>query len=126
MLSDADTNEGLPRPMGHVIGLVESEDNCGQLTNDLIHSGVSSDRIMVLHGDDGLEQFQRMMLGSSWGETAQEMTREGEEELRDGGYVVWVKADNREEGLRIATAAKTRGGHAFSYFGELADERMTR
>jgi hypothetical protein len=53
------------------------------------------------------------------------MTKYGEEELRDGGYAVWVKADSREEGLKIAMSARSHGGHAFSYFGELTDERMT-
>ena len=67
-----------------------------------------------------------MMAGSLWGEAAEDLMKQGVIELTHGHFALTVEARDRNEALAIADASAKHGGHGFSYFGELTDERLTR
>jgi hypothetical protein len=112
-------------PTGHVIGFVDTHDGCDAVTRALIGSGISNERIIVLHGQDGRELLDRMMDGFLWGEEAEQVMREGERELLAKHFVLCVEAKERDEGLQIAKVAESQGGHGFTHFGSVADVRLT-
>jgi len=80
---------------------------------------------MFLHGEDGIQLFKRMMSGSLWGEEAEDSMRQGVIEMSHGHYVLVISTDDRDEALVAAGIASKFGGHGFSHFGLLSDERLT-
>ncbi len=118
--------QALPSPAEHVIGFVVSQVECDAVTSAMTKVGVPITQIKVLHGQNGIELFDQMMDGALWGEDAERVMKMGEEVLRSEQFVFIVNAKDRDEGLRIAKAAESHGGHGFTHFGSLADERLTR
>lgn len=117
-------SEAVPEIQGHVIGFMDSTEQCQQIAQDLQHLGVDPSRILILAGDDGLNTFRAMLSGYSWGEESEQMARVGEIEFGNHHAVLCVQAE-RDEGMQIAELAQSRGGHGFRHFGVLADERLT-
>ena len=112
-------------PSGHVIGFVDTQNGCDAVTNALVSAGISNERIIVLHGENGRNLLDRMMDGFLWGEEAEQVMREGEKELLAKHFVLCVQAKERDEGLRIAMLAESQGGHGFTHFGSVIDVRLT-
>ena len=117
--------EVIPSPVGHVIGFANTQNECDRIAETLTSRGIDRDRISILGGSAGSEDFRRMMQGFMWGEEAEQFLKEGNVEFANGHFVLCVKALEREEGLQIANSAQSQGGHGFRHFGLLADERLT-
>ena len=121
-----DHEQEMPAPQGHAIGFVDTAAQCDKFTQALSMAGFSARTIRVLHGEDGINLLNRMMTGSLWGETAEEVFQRGLIELGNGHYVVIVECEDHDEAMVIARVATLHGGRAFNYFGLLIDEQLTR
>ena len=121
-----DHDQEMPEPQGHAIGFVNSQSDCDDVIQALNSAGFSDGMIAVLNGDNGIRLLTRMMAGSLWGEAAEDLMKQGVIELTHGHFALTVEARDRNEALAIADASAKHGGHGFSYFGELTDERLTR
>jgi hypothetical protein len=120
-----DHEQEMPGPQGHAIGFVDTAAQCDKFTQALNMAGFSARTIKVLHGDDGVSLLNRMMGGSLWGETAEDVLKQGLVELGNGHYVVVVDCEDHDEAMVIARVATLHGGRAFNYFGLLIDEQIT-
>ena len=121
-----DHEQEMPSPQGHAIGFVDSANQCDKFTQALTMAGFSARKIKVLQGDDGTNLLKRMMSGSLWGETAEDVLKQGLIELNNGHYTVIVECEDHDEAMVIARLAALHGGRSFNYFGLLVDEQLTR
>ena len=126
LLPTLDRDQEMPELQGHAIGFVDTQTDCDAVILELNAAGFSDSSIAVLNGDSGIRLLSRMMSGSLWGEAAEDLMKQGVIELTHGHFALTIKARDRDEGLAVANAAAKHGGHGFSYFGELTDERLTR
>jgi len=121
-----DHDQEMPAPQGRTIGFVETQAECDAVTHALNVAGFPDSALMVLHGEDGIHLFQRMMSGSLWGEETEDCLKQGMKEMSNGHYTLVIDTEDRDEALVAANIAAKHGGHGFSHFGMLADERLTR
>jgi hypothetical protein len=121
-----DEDQEMPEPQGHAIGFVDSQTDCDAVILELNAAGFSDSTITVLNGDNGIRLLTRMMSGSLWGEAAEDLMKQGVIELTHGHFALTIEARDREEALAVANASSKHGGHGFSYFGKMTDERLTR
>jgi hypothetical protein len=124
--TQADSGPTPIEPTGHVIGFIETQAACDGVVSAFLQAGIAPGKILVLHGHDGSRRLHEMMDGSQWGEEVQRVLKEGEQELVDGHFVICIESTERPEALRIAMLGKAQGGHGFSHFRTLVDERFTR
>lgn len=113
-------------PQGHVIGFVESTSDCVNIVNALKAVGFQESTITVLNGPEGTKRLKEMMKGSLWGEAAEEMQRQGLNELEHGHSVLIVDAEDVEMASVAAQTAVQAGGYSFYHFGLLEDVRLTK
>ena len=120
-----DVNQRMPGPRGHAVGFAETQSQCDAIIDGLNIAGFPHSRIAVLAGDDGIHLLKRMFAGTLWGETAEEMLKQGVIELSRGRIALVVEAKDREEALLASNIAKKKGGHGFCHFGTFIDTRLT-
>jgi len=120
-----DTNQPMPAPQGCAIGFVNNQTDCDEIISALNIAGFTETVITVLFGEDGIKLFKRMMGGSSWGEAAEDMLTLGVAEMSHGHLTIIVHTHDRNEAVVAASVAARHGGHGFSHFGLLVDERLT-
>jgi hypothetical protein len=118
--------QSLPEPQGHTFGFVDTQPECDAFIHELNTAGFPDSTIQVLNGDDGIQLLRRMMAGSLWGESAEELLKLGEIELSHGHRAIIIASSDRDQAMVVANLSANHGGHAFFYFGELADVRLTR
>ena len=116
----------LPGPQGHAIGFFNTKADCDAFIQQLNAAGFSDSTLAVLDGADGIHLLNRMMAGSLWGETAEDIVRQATIELSYGHYALVIESPDREQAMSLATLSANEGGHAFYYFGEYTDERLTK
>ncbi len=121
-----DQNQEMPELQGHTIGFIDTRTDCDAAILELNSAGFSDSTMSVLNGDHGIRLLTRMMSGSLWGETAEDLLKQGVIELSHGHFALIIEARDRDQALAVAAAAAKHSGHGFSYFGELTDERLTR
>jgi hypothetical protein len=114
-----------PSLAGHVMGFVDTRDSCEAIQKKLIDGGIHAERIKVLDGPAGLEEFRRFFEGYTWGEESEQMLQICDVEFGNGHVCLCVDAAERDDGLQIANIAQALGGHGFRHFGTLTDERLT-
>jgi hypothetical protein len=121
-----DHDRDLPEAQGHAIGFASSQIECDAIIQELNDAGFATSTIQVFSGEDGIQLLKRMMSGSLWGEAEEDMLKQCVIELSHGHFALSVESRDREQALAIANLAAKHGGHAFTHFGVLTDERLTR
>jgi hypothetical protein len=121
-----DEDQPLPEPQGHAIGFVDTKPDCDAVTQALNAAGFPDSAITVFGGEDGLHLLKRMMSGSLWGETAEDVLKQGTIELSHGHFALIVEAEDRDQAVLAANVSAQHGGHGFNHFGVFADERLTK
>ena len=121
-----DHGQEMPEPQGHAIGFVNSQIECDAAIQELNNGGFPDSTIQVLRGVDGVHLLQRMMSGSLWGEADEDVLTQGIVELSHGHFALSIDSRDRAQALEIANLAAKHGGHGFTHFGLLTDERLTR
>ena len=121
-----DHDQEMPEPQGHAIGFVDTQSACDSVIRDLNAAGFPNSTIAVMSGNDGIQLLTRMMDGSLWGETAEDLLKQGVIELSHGHLALTIDARDRDQALVVANVAAKHGGHGFSFFGGLTDERLTK
>jgi hypothetical protein len=66
-----------------------------------------------------------MLKGSSWGESAAEVLKQGTLELQEGHSVVCVEVHTDEEAATVVAVSRIHGGYSIYHFGDLIDTRLT-
>lgn len=121
-----DRGYAMPQPQGHLIGFAADYSSCVEVCQELSAVGFSDSDVTILHGDDGIHLFLRLMGDGMWGELAQEFLRQGLVELDRGHCVLMIDVTDREQALLAADVAIPMGGYGFTYFGHLVDEQLTQ
>lgn len=121
-----DLHQEMPSVQGCTMGFVDSATDCDEAIRALNVAGIPDSMIMVLTGDDGILLLGRMMGSSLWGEAAEDFLKQGEAEMRLGHFTLIVESQDRDEAIVAANIVTKHGGHGFSHFGLLTDERLTR
>ena len=121
-----DHDQEMPAPQGHAIGFANSKAICDEIVEALNAADVPDSAMTVLSGEDGIHLLKRMMGGSLWGETAENVMNQGVIELNHGHFAIIVETKNRDEAVIAANIATAHGGHSFNHFGVLSDERLTK
>ena len=121
-----DDAKALPELKGHAVGFVDTRNQCDIVVQNLIVSGVAETAILVFSGDDGTQLFKQMMQGQLWGEAAEDLLKQGTIELSHGHLALMVESQDRNQALLVTNLCTKFGGHGFSYFGGMTDERLTR
>lgn len=114
-----------PTARGHTIGFVETQSECAALILALNQAGYPGAQIMVFDGEAGVPLLESMLEGSLWGESAEEVLKQGTMELRDGHSVVCVEVQDAEEAATVAAVSTQHGGYSVYHFGSLVDTRLT-
>jgi len=120
-----DHGQELPKLQGHAIGVVDSDLACSQLTEALAAGGFSTARQLVFQGEDGIQLVNRMMEGTTWGESSEHFLMQCLIELNQGHSVVSVEVANENEAAAVAEIASQFGGHSIYHFGLLTDTQLT-
>ncbi len=119
-----DSNDPL-KPQGHAIGFIDTPSACEGFVQALIQAGLPHSKILVLQGADGIHQWEQIMGGSLWGESAEDEFKNGIAELEAGHSVVAIEVLDSEEAARVGDISQRYGGHGFYHFGILTDTRLT-
>ena len=114
-----------PTAPGHTIGFIETQIACEALLQSLKIEGFSDAQIMVLHGEAAIPLLESMLEGSLWGESAEEVLKQGTVELHGGQTVVCVEVQDAEEAATVAAVSTKHGGYSVYHFGLLIDTRLT-
>jgi len=91
----------------------------------LNQAGFSDGCIQVWQGKEGLESLQAMLDGSLWGESAEEVLKQGTDELRGGHFVACIEIHSAREAATAAEISTQYGCHGIYHFGKLVDTRLT-
>jgi hypothetical protein len=121
-----DHGQTMPDPQGHSIGFFDTKAECDDFIKELNAAGFPDTSITILSGVGGIELLNRMMAGSLWGESDEDVLKQGTIELSNGHFVLTIESRDRDQALLIAKVSEKHGGHSFYYFGILTDERLTR
>lgn len=121
-----DDVQELPKLQGHTIGFVETHAECEAMIQALNKAGFSDATITVFHGAEEVPLLESLMDGSSWGESAEEVLKQGTLELRSGHFVVCIEVQNAEEADTVAAISTQCGVHGIYHFGVLVDTRLTK
>lgn len=121
-----DQNQESPEPQGHAIGFANSQIECDTIIQELNDAGFANSTIQVLSGENGIQLLKRMMSGSLWGEADEDTLKQGVIELSRGHFALSVESRDRDQALVLAKLAAKHGGHGFTHFGVLTDERLTK
>jgi hypothetical protein len=116
---------GLPNVQGHTIGFVDSWSACQAITDRLNEGGIDSDRVVAFQGNEGIAAWDRLLEGSRWGESVDDVLKEGLSELRLGHCVLLVEVGDDKEAALVASISTQHGGHGIHHFGLLIDTRLT-
>ena len=116
----------LPKLQGHTIGFVDTHAECEAMVQALNKAGFSEAAITVFHGEDEVHLLESLMDGSSWGESAEEVLKQGTLELRSGHFVVCVEVKNADEAATVAAVSTRCGVHGIYHFGIMVDTRLTK
>ncbi len=125
-VAQPDDVQELPKLQGHTIGFVDTRAECEAMTQALNKAGFSNAAITVLHGEEEVHLLESLMGGSSWGESAEEVLKQGTIELRSGHSVVCIGVQNADEAATVAAVSTQCGVHGIYHFGILVDTRLTR
>ncbi len=115
----------LPDLQGHTVAFVDTDTACDAVIQALHTAGFPNDTIQVLRGEDGLHLLERIAQASSWGESAEDILKQGTAELHAGHSMVFVEVKNAREGDAVATLCTPHGAHGIYHFGLFVDTRLT-
>ena len=115
----------LPELQGHTIAFVDTDMACDAVIQALNRAGFPNSTIQVLRGEDGLHLLELIAQASSWGESAEDILKQGTAELHAGHSMVFVEVKNAREGDTVATLCTPHGAHGMYHFGTLVDTRLT-
>ena len=121
-----DHGQELPKLQGHAIGIVDSDLACSRLTSALEAGGFDAERILVFQGEDGIHLINRMMEGSTWGESSEHFLMQCLIELNQGHSVVSVNVEDQEDAAAVTAIATQFGAHSMYHFGLLTDTQLTK
>lgn len=116
----------MPKLQGHTIGFADTRVDCEAMTQALNKAGFSDAVITILHGAEEVPLLESLMDGSSWGESAEEVLKQGTLELRSGHSVVCIEVQNAHEAATVAAVSTQCGVHSIYHFGILVDTRLTK
>ena len=125
-VAQQDKVQELPQLQGHTIGFVDTHAECEAMTQALNTAGFADDAITVFHGEEEVSLLERLMGGSSWGESAEEVLKQGTLELHSDHYVVCIGVKNAEEADTVAAVSTQCGVRSIYHFGNLVDTRLTK
>ncbi len=126
IVAQQDDVQVLPQLQGHTIGFIDTQAECEVTSLALNQAGFADDVITVFHGDEDVPLLKSLMGGSSWGESAEDVLKQGTLELHSDHYVVCIGVKNAEEADTVATISTQCGVRSIYYFGNLVDTRLTR
>jgi hypothetical protein len=121
-----DHGQELPKLQGHAIGVVDSDLACSRLSSALAASGFNASKQLVFQGEDGIHLVNRMMEGSTWGESSEHFLMQCLIELNQGHSVVSVEVEDENEAAAVAAIASQFGAHSVYHFGLLTDTQLTK
>jgi hypothetical protein len=107
------------------MGITDVTGTAETIRVELNEHGVDPGRVAVMSGMAGLEQFDKMMRGSQWGEQAEKLRAQGQAELKDGHAVISVEVADQDEAVRVARWLTPLGVHSLHHFGALIDTQLT-
>lgn len=116
----------LPKLQGHTLGFVDTQAECEAMTQALNKAGFPEAKIIILHGEAEMHLLESLMDGSSWGESAEEVLKQGTIELHNGHFVVCIEVQNADEAATVAAISTQCGVRSVYHFGILVDTRLTR
>jgi len=114
-----------PKPQGHVMGFVDTKVDLQSMMTALRQNGFPDQRFTILQGTKGLEEFETMMEGSQWGESAERFTAQGREELATEGILLRVEVRDDAEAARVTELLRPLGIRSVFHFGALIDTQLT-
>ena len=122
------TNHGqtLSRPECQTIGFVDTKEQFDMVTEALKTAGYAEARISALKGEGGVDMLERLQEMFNFGDGEDALMDHSIKELGAGHYLLSVKAEDREDAVRVASLTEPLGAHSFSYFGMWVNERLTR
>lgn len=115
----------LPELQGHTVAFIDTDTSCDAMIQALNTAGFRDTTIQVLRGEDGLHLLELIAQASSWGESAEDILKQGTAELQAGHSMVFVEVKNAREGDALATLCTPHGAHGIYHFGLLVDTRLT-
>lgn len=124
-VAQPDDVQELPKLQGHTIGFVDTEAECETMIRALNKAGFSDATIMVMRGEDDVDRLESLMDGSSWGESAEEVLKQGTLELCSGHSVVCIEVQTADEASTVAAISTQCGVRSIYHFGIMVDTRLT-
>ena len=125
-VAQQDEVQELPQLQGHTIGFVDTHAECEAMTRALNKAGFADAAITVFHGENEVHLLESLMDSSSWGESAEEVLKQGTLELHSDHYVVCLEVTDAEAADTVAAVSTQCGVRSIYHFGVLVDTRLTR
>ncbi len=121
----SDDAQQVPVLKGHTIGFADTPAVCVAMEQALNKAGFPDARILMLHGAAEIPALERLMGGSSWGESAEKLLTQGTAELRSDHSVVCVEVQNVEQAATVAAISTQCGVRSIYHFGDFVDTQLT-
>ena len=121
----SDDAQALSALQGHTVLFVDADAACDAVMRALTTAGFPDAKLQMLRGAGGLHLLERIAQTSSWGESAEDILKQGTVELHAGHSMVLVEVKNAREGDTVATLCTPHGAHGIYHFGSLVDTRLT-
>jgi hypothetical protein len=121
-----DNGQQLAPPAGQAIGFVDTKEQFDAVTKALNAAGYAESTIIALKGEDGVDMLERLQETFNFGDGEDTIMEFSIKELQEGHYALGIKADDRDDAMRVVSLAEPLGAHSFSYFGTWVNERLTR
>jgi hypothetical protein len=112
-----------PHLRGRMFAIIDSPMSAESAANELYMHGF--DDVVLLHGESGLSELERIMEGKQWGESAENVYHDGISALHEGHSLLFIEVKDVDAAARIADLLKPYGAHEVYHFGDLVDTRLT-
>lgn len=110
---------------GHTLVVLDAVQDFVDLADALGKAGFPPERTIGLQREAGIPEFDNLMQGSQWGESAEKVHQNGKAELESGHFLLLVETQTDEQAAQVKELAILHHGRGIYHFGYLVDTRLS-
>ena len=104
-----DHGQKMPSPTGRAVGFVDTKSRCDAVTQTLNAAGIPDAKMIVLHGEEGIQMLDRPANDFYFGDGETDLIQIAHEELKSSHVALLVEVSDRAEAARVVSASPRRG-----------------
>ena len=104
-----DHGQTMPAPIGRAIGFVDTKLQCDAVTQALNAAGIPDAKLIVLHGEEGIQMLERSADEFFLGDGETDLIQLAHDELNHSHFALFVEVSDRDKVARVVSASPGRG-----------------